>query len=176
MNALLRLGSRQSSIKLGSGKENSYAADHPNTKHSRALNIHAPTSPKTLLPQAMENKSNAPSPLIVNNQKTSIALSVSSSAGVDGRTEAWIAVIWYEGVDGNIRGHSSASDFTKAAGWLREPESSHVESIVVWNSKPRFITHCAQSPDMGSTRRIAANMSTHRLQCYKHLYISTTSE
>jgi hypothetical protein len=142
INALQRLGSRRSSTKLGSRKENAYAADHRNIKHSGARNIHAPTSPKILLLQETENKSNASAPSIVNNQKTSLPLSVPSSAGEDGRTGAWIAVIGYEGVDGNIRGNSTASDFTKAEGCLREPESSHVKSIFVWNGKTGLIAHC----------------------------------
>jgi hypothetical protein len=56
-------------MKLRSRKQNAYAADHPNIKHSSARNIHAPTSPKTLLLQETENKSNASAPLIVNNIK-----------------------------------------------------------------------------------------------------------
>ena len=83
INALQRLGSRRSSTKLGSRKENAYAADHRNIKHSGARNIHARTSPKTLLPQETENKSNASAPSIVNNQKTSLPLSVPSSVGED---------------------------------------------------------------------------------------------
>jgi hypothetical protein len=129
INTLQCLGSRQSSTKLGIRKENAYAADHRNINHSGARNIHAPTFPKTLLPQETVNKSNTSAPSIVNNQKTSLSLTVPSSAGEDGRTGAWIAVIGYESVDGNIRGNSTASDFTKAEGCLREPESSHVKSI-----------------------------------------------
>jgi len=118
INALQRLGSRQSSMKLGSQKENAYATDHPNLKHSGARNIHVPTSPKTVVLQEMGNKSNASAPSIVNNQQTGLPLSVSSSAGENGRTGAWIAVNGYEGVDGNVRGNSTASDFTKAQGCL----------------------------------------------------------
>jgi hypothetical protein len=160
IHPLQRLGCRQGSTKLGSGKENAYFADHRNIKHSGAQNIHAPTSPKTLLPQETENKSSTSAPSIVNNKKTSLPLSIPSSAGEDGRTGAWIAAIGYEGVDGNIRGISTASDFTKGEGCLREPESSHVKSIFVWNSKTGFIAHCPQSPDTRLTQRIAANTST----------------
>jgi len=176
INALQHLGSRQSSTKLGSRKENAYAEDHKNIKHSDARNIHAPSSPKTLLPQEPEYKSNASAPSIVNNQKSSLPLLVPSSAGEDGRTGAWLAVIGHEGVDVNIRGNSTTSDFTEAKGFLKELESSQVKSIFVWNSKTRFIRHCPQSPDTTSIRRIAANTSTYRLQSYKHLYISTTSQ
>jgi hypothetical protein len=56
INALQRLGSRQSSTKLGSRKENAYAADHRNIKHSSARNTHVPTSQITLLLQETENK------------------------------------------------------------------------------------------------------------------------
>jgi hypothetical protein len=79
--------------------------------------------PENLAPPRDGNKSNISAPSIVNNQKTSLPLSVPSSAGEDGRTGAWIAVIGYEGVDGNIRGNSTVSDFTKAEGCLTEPES-----------------------------------------------------
>jgi len=176
INALQPHGFRQSSTKLGSWKENAYAADHRNIKHSGARNIHAPTSPKTLLPQKTENKSNASAPSIVNNQKTSLPLSVPSLAGEDGRMGAWIAVIGYESVDGYIRRNSTASDFTKAEGCLRESESSHIKSLFLWNGRTGLIAHYPWSPDMWSTRRIAANTSTHWLRHYKHLDISTTSQ
>jgi hypothetical protein len=55
--------------------------------------------------------------------------------GEDERTGAWIAVFGYEGVDGNISGNSTALDFSKADSCLREPESSHIKSIFVWNGK-----------------------------------------
>jgi len=160
IKALPRTGFRQSSMKLGSRNDNALIAGHINIKHSSARNIHAPISLKTLLLHEMENKSNAGAPSIVNNQKTNLPLSVSSSAGVDGQVGAWIAVIGYKGIDGNIRGNSTASDFTKAEACLREPESSHVKSIIVWNGKTGFISHCPQSPETRSTRRIAANTST----------------
>jgi hypothetical protein len=54
---------------------------------------------------------------------------------------AWIEVIGYEGVDGNMGGNSIALDITKAKGCLREPESSHSQSIFVWNSKTGLIAH-----------------------------------
>jgi hypothetical protein len=176
INALQGLGSRQSSTKLGCRKENAYAGDYRNIKYFGARIIHPPTSPKTLLPQETENKSNASAPSIVNNQKTSLPLSVPRLAGEDGGTRAWIAVIGYEGADGNIRGNSTASDFTMAEGCHRQPERSHVKSIFGWNGKIGFIAHCPRSPDTRSTRSIAANTSTHRLRSYKHLYISTTSQ
>jgi len=46
INSLQHPGSSQSSMKLGSWKENSYAEDHRNIQHSGTRNIHAPTSPK----------------------------------------------------------------------------------------------------------------------------------
>ena len=67
IHAVERLRSRQSSRKLGSRKENAYATGHQNTKHSRARNIHPPTSPKTLLLNKTENKSHATLPATVNN-------------------------------------------------------------------------------------------------------------
>jgi len=82
----------------------------------------------------------------------------------------------FDSLDGNIRGNSTASDFTKAEGCLREPESSHVKSISVWNGKTGFIAHCPRSPDTRSTRSIAKNTSTHRLRRDKHLHVSTTSQ
>ena len=127
INTLSLAGSRQSSMKLGSRKENVYIAGHLNIKHSGVRNIHAPTSLKTLLLQEMENKPNASTASIVHNQKTSLPLSVSSLAGADGRAGASITVIGYNGVDGNIRGNSATSDFTKAKGCLRQPHSSHVK-------------------------------------------------
>jgi hypothetical protein len=166
----------QSSAKLRSRKENAYAADHPNMKNSGARNIHAPTTPKTSLLQETENKSNPSAPSIVKNQKPSLHWSVSSSEGEDGRMGAWIAVIWYEGVDGNIRGYSTTSDFTEAEGCLTESETSHVKSIFVLIGKTGFFAHYPRSPDMRSSYRIAASTSTHRFRWYKHLYISTTSQ
>jgi hypothetical protein len=174
-NALQRLGSHQSSTKLGCQKEHAYAADHSTIKHSGARNILAATSPKTFLRQETEHKSNASAPSIVNNQTTSLPLSVSSLAEEDGQTGAWIAVTGHESINGKIRRNSTASDFTKAEGCLREPESSHVNSILVWNGKTGLITHFPRSPDTRSLRRIEANLSTHQLRCYNHLYISTTS-
>jgi len=126
INALPRPGSRQSPMKLGSRKDNAYAVGHLNIKHSGAQTIHTPTSPKTLLLQETDKKSHASAPSIVNNQKTWLPLSVSSSAGAAGRAGVWIGVIGYEGVDGNIRGNSTASDCTKAEGCLSESESAHV--------------------------------------------------
>lgn len=83
-NAHQLLGSGQSSIKLASWKENAYGSGYPTIKHSGARNIHAPTSLKTFLLQERPNKTNASSPSIANNQKTSLPLSVSSTAGKDG--------------------------------------------------------------------------------------------
>jgi hypothetical protein len=151
IHALKRLGSRPRSTKLGSQKENAYAAEYRNIIHAGGRNIHPPTSPKTLLHQETENKLNASAPSIFKNQKTSVSLLVPGSAGDDERTGAWIAVIGYMGVDSNIRGNSTASDFTKAEGCLREPERSHVKSIFVWNGKTGFIAHCPQSADTRST-------------------------
>jgi len=176
INALLRFRSRQSSMKLGSRKENAYTAVHWHLKHSGARNIHPLTSQISLLLQEMEHKSNASAPSMDNNQKTSLPLSGSSSAGENGWTGGWIAVIVYEGVESNLRGNSTASDFTKAVGCLWQPESSHVKSIFVWNKKTGFIARCPQSPDTRSTQRIAKNTSTQRLPRYKHLYSSTTSQ
>jgi hypothetical protein len=88
INALQRPGSCQSSTKLASRKDNAYAADHRNTKHSGARNTPTSTSLKTLLLQETENKSNPSAPLIVNNQKTNLPLVVSSSAGEDRRMGA----------------------------------------------------------------------------------------
>ena len=102
INALQRPGSRQSSMKLGSQNENAYTAGHPNTKHSGARKIHTPTSPNILLLQETEHRSNTSAPSIVNNQISNLPLSVSSSAGEDGRMGAWFGVIEYEGVDGNM--------------------------------------------------------------------------
>jgi hypothetical protein len=176
MNALQRLGSSESSTKLGSRKDNAYVADHRNIHHSGEQNINAATSPKTVLPDDTENRSNASAPSIVNNQKTRLPPLVPSSGAKDGRMGAWIAVIGYDSLDGNIRGNSTSSDITKAEGCLREPESSSVKSIFVWNSKTGHMAHCLQSPDTSSIRRIAANTSTNRLWRYKHLYISITSQ
>jgi len=66
-------------------------------KHKTFLSMKhkAPTSLKTLLLRETENKSNASAPSIVNNETTSLPLSVSSSAGENGRAGAWIAVIRY---------------------------------------------------------------------------------
>jgi len=61
-NAIFCLGSRRSSTKLRSWKENAYTVGYPNIKHSGARNIHVPTSPKTLLTQETENKSNTSAP------------------------------------------------------------------------------------------------------------------
>jgi hypothetical protein len=113
-NTIQRLGFCQISTKLGCRKENAYTADHRNIKHTGARNIHAPTSLTTLLPQKMEQKSNTNAPSIVYNQKTGQHCSVPSLAREEGRTGTEIAVIGYEGVDGNNMGNSTASDFTKA--------------------------------------------------------------
>jgi len=176
INALQRVGFRQRSMKLGSRMDNACNVDHPNIKHCGAWNIHSPNALKTLLFQETENNSNATAPSIVNEHENILSFAQSSSAGEDGWTRTWIVVIVYKGVDGNIGGNSTASDFTEAEGCLREPESCHVESMFVWNGKTGFIAQCPRSPDTGRTRRIAANTSTHRLQCYKHLYISSRSQ
>jgi hypothetical protein len=57
-------------MKLRSQKENAYSAGHLNIKHSGAQNAHGPTSPKMLLLQEMENKSNTSGTSIINIQKT----------------------------------------------------------------------------------------------------------
>jgi len=176
INALPHPGSCQSSVKLGSWKEDTYAAGHLITKHPGARNIDVPTSPNTLLLQETENKWNTNAPSTVTNQKTSLPLLVFSSAGEEGQIGTWIAVIQYKDVDGNFRGNSAASDFIMGKRCLREPESSHIESRFVWNSKTGFIVHCPRSPDTRSTPRIAVNMCTHQLRRYMHLYVSTTSQ
>jgi hypothetical protein len=84
--------------------------------------------------------------------------------------------IGHEGVDGNMKGNATASDFTKAEGCLREPKSSHVKSIFVLNGKTGFIAHGRQCPDRRLTGRIAVNTSIHRWRRYKYLDISTTSQ
>ena len=140
------------------------------TKYTRA------NFPENLAPPGDGNKSNASAPSIVNNQETNLPLSGSSSAGEVAWAGPWIAGIGYKCVDGNIRGISTASDFTKAEGCLSEPESSHVKWIFVWNGETRFIPHCLRSPDTRSTQRIAANTSTHWMRRYKHLHVSTSAE
>jgi hypothetical protein len=138
-NTLQRLGFRQSSTKLRSRKENAYSSGHPDIKNSGAQSIHSPTSPKSLLLHEVENKSKASASSIVNDQKTSLPSSVSSSVGEDGRPGAHTAAIGYECVDSNIREHSIISDFTKSKGCLTAPESSHVKPIFVWKRKTGFI-------------------------------------
>jgi hypothetical protein len=66
----------------------------------------------------------------------------SSSAGEDGPTGAWTAVVGYEGVDGNIRGYLTTSDFTNTNRCLGELEHCHVMPIFLWNGKTGFIAHC----------------------------------
>jgi len=131
---------------------------------------------KTFLLRDAENKSNTSTPSIVNNQKTSVPLSVSSFAGGDGPMGAWIAVTGYQGVVGKNRRYSTVSHFTKAEGCLRQPDCFHLKSIFLWNSKTWFTTHSPRSLATRSTLRIAKHMSTHRLWRYKQLYISTTSQ
>jgi len=138
---------------------------HWNIKHSSAPNIHTPTSLITLLVKVMENRSNTSAPSIISNRKPRLLFSVSGSAEDNGRMEACITVIVYDGIDGNIRGISTALDFFMAMGCHREPESSHVMSIFVQNSKTRFIPHCPPSPNTRSTWSIVMNTRTCRLWC-----------
>jgi len=147
INALSCIGFRWRSTKLNSGKERGHALDHRTITHSGGPYIQVATSQITLFLQEMENKSNASVPSIVNKQKTNLPLLVSSSEGQDERTKYWIGVIAYDGVDGNIRGNSTTSNFTKAKGCLRDPESTHAKSIFVWNGITGFTAHCPRSPD-----------------------------
>jgi hypothetical protein len=126
-NALQRLGLPQSSINPGCRMENVYTAGHQNIKYSSAQNIHSPTSPKPLLLQDTENTSNTSAPLTGSHQKTCLPLSGSCSAGEAGRTRAWITVIWYQDVDGNISRNSTPSNFTTADGGLRQPDTTQVK-------------------------------------------------
>jgi hypothetical protein len=162
-NPLQRLGSRHSSMTLGSWKKNAYAVGFPYIMQSAARNIHAPTSPNTLFLLELENKSNASATSIVNIQLTILPVPVHSSVGEDGRTRAWIAVIGYESIAGTIRGNLFPLDFTKAEGCPRAPETSHVEPIFAWNGKIGFTAHCPRSPDTRLSQGIPTNTSTHRL-------------
>jgi hypothetical protein len=129
-------------MKLRSGKENAYAGGHPHIKLSGAQNIQASLSPKTLLHQETEIKSNANAPLIVRNRMTSLTDLVSRLAKDNGGSGAWIVVIGYEGIDGNFRGNSTTSDTIMAEGCSRESEKADATSIFEWNSKTEFISHC----------------------------------
>jgi hypothetical protein len=53
-----------------------------------------------------------------------------------------IVVFGLEAIEGNIRGHTIASDFIKAKACLRGVEMSHFMSIIVCNGKTGFIPHC----------------------------------
>jgi len=149
INAHLRLGSRRSSTKLGGRKDNAYAADHLNIRHSGAQNIHAPTFPKSLPLQETETKSSASTPSVVNNQKTSIPLSVSSLAGENGLTEASIAVTGYEVVDGNIREYSTASGATMEVTTLEDPGEIETFNPKRWTS------------EQGAAAVVAAEQESH---------------
>jgi len=174
-NALQHLSSRQSSTELGSRKKHAKAGDRLSIKDRNAWSVHALTSPKTLLLQQMENKSNTNTPSTVSNQITSLPLLVPGSAEEDGQIRASIAVSGYEAIDGNISRYSTTSDFIKAEGRLIVPESSQIMSIIVCNNNTWFIAHSPRSPDTRSTRRIATHTSTHLLWQYTHLHVSTTS-
>jgi len=111
-------------MKFGSQKENEYAVGHPNIKHSGAQTVHVPTSPTTLRFKEMENRENPNAYWTVSIQKSSLPLSVSSSAGEYERIRAWIAVIRNQDVADHLRRNWTASDFIQAEGCLSEPQSS----------------------------------------------------
>jgi hypothetical protein len=163
-------------MKLGSRMENAYAACHRSIKHAQEVIIPVSTSLKTLLLQETKGKSNTSTPSIVNNQKTSLPALACSSVEDDGRTGPRIAVIGYKGIDGNIRGKSTASDFAKAKGCLTEPVCFHAMLILVGNDKTGVLAHCLASQVTKATLRIAENTSTNRQPRYIHLDVSGTSE
>jgi len=175
INALMRLESRWSSMRIRSQKEILYAVGHPNKKHCDVWNIHVPTSPTLLLLQETDNQSYPTAPSTVNRKKLSLPRLVPSSVGEDGKIRYQTAVIGYEGIDGNIRRNSTALDIIQVKGCLTKPESSHVKWIIVWNGTAGFIAHYPQCPDRRWTQRTVRNTSTHRLQRRKHCHGSTTS-
>jgi len=163
INTLPCLGSGQNPTGLGSQMDNVHTAEDPKTHHSGVRSIHAPTSPLHLLLQAKENKSTAHRSWTVSIQSTRLRLSICCLAAENAQIAVWIAVIGFKDVDGNIRGNINSFNFIKAKGWLREPESTQVKSILVQNGRFRFITHCPWSPDTRQAWRISMKMSTHQL-------------
>jgi hypothetical protein len=116
IDALLFLGYCQSSVKLRSQKENTYAVTHPNITHYGVPNIHMPTALKSLLLEEMDNKSTANTSTNVSNQETSLPLTLCILLEEDESIQGWITVIGYKGIEGNMRGNSTASDFIEGKG------------------------------------------------------------
>jgi len=160
INALARLRLQQSSTQHGTEKEHAFTAGNLNPKYSGVQIVYVPTSPESLLLQGMGNQWNCSTTLIVNNWKTTWPLMVHSAAGGDFEISIWIAVIGYEGIYGNIIGSSTASDFIRAQWCVGDPESTHVKSILLWNSLTRVITNCLWTPNMKLPQRVVINMNT----------------
>jgi len=170
INMLPCLCSQQCSMLHGSQSQNTYAAGRPNLYNYSAHNILTVTSPKVLTLSETENKSNTSSPSIVIKHTTSWPLAVFSLVTDDKPIRAQLSLIRYEGVDDIIRANSTASEFLKAKGWLREPESPHTVSTVVWNGTTKLTADCQRCPETRSISQIATNMSTYFLWCDKQFH------
>jgi len=123
----------------------------------------AQTSLITLHLLETEFDSNASAPSTVNNQWPSLPLSVAGSASENALTGGWYTGIWYKGVVGKVRVHSTASDFIQAECCPRQPEICDMKAIFVRNKETGFIARSRWSPVMRSTWRITTNLSTYWL-------------